>query len=197
MGEDSYVKAKWNYSNKCYIVSEKVPKEKTRENIEYLTPEDLIKGIIEHDRKLLVSIRDGKIIKDRLKLISATKKNILKGEIVGTKEVIIKKLMTIKEHMSNLHEIKYRILDNIYMSVIEASQAALVMSESSSLIPRNIPQSLKKEFRRNKIHIDYIAEIIKVFKDYEHRKIPMPSGRKIDDLSVKAEAILNEIKIVI
>lgn len=190
------IRASWNFEKKHYYVVENKKKIKKTKNKIILTSEELIKKIVEHDKELLRSIRDGKIKKDKLKIIYSIRRNIKKGDIIGTKEAIIKKFIKIKTLLDSLNKINYQILDNIYMSAIESSQTLLIVNGVKSLTPRLMPKNLRsldKKIRDN-IHINYIEEIIKTFKDFEHKEIKMPSPKKLDDLREKAQIIKNEVE---
>lgn len=177
-----------HFSKKCGLAEEK---------IRVGTTEDLVKEIIHHNTRVLTSIRDGKTLYDPLKLLHSLKINIEKGLMTGTKEGILRKFLVIKEHLKEIENTKIQVFDNIYVSVIEASQTALIIKNHLVLIPRLIPEVLKKYLLRNgleKTQIDYAEEVIKTYKSYEHKKIPLPNGRKLDDLSRKAELFREAVK---
>jgi len=207
----SLIKASWYHEGLLYVIclnryiikltnyfSKKLglPKEKVRVG----SLEDLIKEISEHNTRVLVSVRDGKILYDPYKLISSLKININKGLMTGTKEAILRKFLLIKEYIKEIENIKVKVFDNIYMSTVEAAQTALIMKGHTILVPRLIPEMLKKHLQGKgleKTHVDYAAEIIKTFKDYEHKKIPLPSGKKLDELARKAELFREAVKKII
>ena len=181
-----------NYFAKKY----KIAKEKVRAG----TIEDLIKEIIEHNSRVLMSIREGKIIYDPLNFLASLKLNIRKGLMIGTKEAILKKFFLIKESIKEIERTKLAVFDNIYTSTLEAAQTALILKGHSTLVPRLVPKVLEKNFLGKgleKREIDDASEIIKVFKDYEHKKISLPSGKKLDDLAKKSEFFRESIKKII
>ena len=202
------IKAMWVHEGMLYIMclskyivkltkyfsqTYKLPEDKVRVGIE----EDLIKEISEHNTRVLISIRDGKIIYDPYKLIISIRININKGLMTGTKEAILRKFLLIKDYIKEIEGIKAEVFDNIYTSTIEAAQTALIINGHVILIPRLIPEMLKKYLLGKgleKTHIEYASEIIKTFKDYEHRTIPLPSGKELDDLARKAELFREAVK---
>lgn len=204
----SIIKASWIHNEMLYVIclnkyittltqyfskTYKIPEEKVRVG----TIEDLIKEITSHNTRVLISVRDGKIIYDPYKLLSSLKINIQRGLMVGTKEAILRKFILIKDYIKEIENTKAQVLDNIYMSVIEAAQTALVLKGHAILIPRLIPDMLKKYLQGKgleKTHADCATEIITTFKAYEHKKIPLPNGKKLDDLARKAELFREAVK---
>jgi hypothetical protein len=173
----------------------KIPEEKVHVG----TIEDLIKEIVNHNTRILISIRDGKIIYDPIHLLHALKINIQKGLLVGTKEAILKKFMLIKDYIREMESTKEQVFDNIYTSTIEAAQTALVLKGHGKLAmaPRMIPDLLKRYLLNNgleKTQLHYAEEIITKYKLYEHKKINLPEGRKIDELARKAELFRETVK---
>lgn len=201
------IKASWIHKDLLYVIcvnkhivyltryfSEKydIPHEKVRIG----SMEDLIKEISNHNTRVLISVREGIIIYDPFKLLRSLKINIEKGMMIGTKEVILKKFMLIKDYLKEIEDIKRDIFDNIYTSTIEASQTALILDGHAILIPRLIPDMLKKKLRRKmeRTYIGYASEIIKMYKSYEHKKINLPEGKKLDELTGKAMLFREAVK---
>lgn len=192
------VKAVWEYKNRIYIIfSEKLTTEEVEKFKNYyncneakqLSIDQFFKDLMEYNTLLLVSIRDGKIIHDSLGIVKIVKINIEKGLMVGTREILLRKLILIRDYLREVETIKIKVFDNIYNSVLEASQAALILRGFSIVVPREIPKALKKDlFGRglDKIYIGYAEEIITLYKAFEHKKISVPDGRKLDELNRKA-----------
>lgn len=205
---ESIIKAAWIHNEMLYVIclnkhivaltkhfsqTYGLPQEKVRVG----SIEDLIKEISEHNTRVLISIRDGKIIYDPFKLIISLKININKGLMTGTKEAILRKFLMIKDYVREIENIKLQYLDNIYTATVEAAQTALVLKGHAILIPRLIPEMLKQHLQGKgleKTHINYATEIIKTFKAYEHKEISLPNGRKLDDLARKAELFREAVK---
>lgn len=192
------VKAVWEYKNRIYIIfSEKLTTEEVEKFKNYykcneakqLSIDQFFKDLMEYNTLLLVSIRDGKIIHDSLGIVKIVKINIEKGLMVGTREILLRKLILIRDYLREVETIKIKVFDNIYNSVLEASQAALILRGFPIVVPREIPKALKKDlFGRglDKIYIGYAEEIITLYKAFEHKKISVPDGRKLDELNRKA-----------
>ena len=190
------IKGEWSFKGKKYFLVEDKNNFNAKEDETFFTPKELIEEIISHNRHLLLSIREGRIKKDSLYLLKSTRRNLELGEMIGTKEAIIKKFIKIKSSFENIRKMNYKILDNIYMSVVESSQALFLSNNIKITSPRNIPEKLNKLSKKlnKKLDIGAAKEIIKTFKDYEHSKIRLPSGKKLDLLISKAKKFNEEVK---
>jgi hypothetical protein len=204
------IKSVWIHEGKLYVICTskhivqltrhfskkyKLPKEKVHVG----TIEDLIKEIINHNTRVLISIRDGRVVHDPIHLLHSLKINIQKGLLVGTKEAILKKFMLIKDYIKEIEATKERVFDNIYVSTIEAAQTALIIKGNSNiaLIPRLIPDVLRETLLGRgleKTQIEYASEIILKYKAYEHKKCPLPEGKRLDELARKAELFRDAVK---
>ena len=190
------VKGEWSYNGKNYFLVKDKKDFHPKDNEIVFIPKDLIQEIISHNRTILLSIKNGRIKKDFLHLITSTRRNLESGELVGTKEAILKKFNKIKFHFDNIKKINYQVLENLYMSVVESSQALFLFSGIKITSPRNIPDRLNKLPKKlsAKLNISFAKEIIKIFKDYEHSKIKLPEGKELDKLITKARRFNEEVQ---
>lgn len=204
----SVLKAAWIHNEMLYLIclnkyivkltkyfakTYNIPEERVRVG----TLEDLIKEITAHNARVLISVRDGKLIYDPFNLLRSLRINIRKGLMTGTREGILRKFMLIKDYIKEIESIKINVFDNIYKSTIESAQTALVLRGHAILTPRLIPESLKKYLRGRgleKAQVDYAIEVINTFKAYEHKKIPLPQGKKLDELARKVELFREAVK---
>ncbi len=202
-----FIKAAWMHQDKVYVLC--IPKHVTiltkqfskkfniaKENVRIGTIEDLVKEIIQHNTRVIISVRDGRPIYDPLRILHSLKKNIQKGLMTGTKEGILRKFMLIKDHIKEIEKIKERLFDNIYISTIDASQTALILKGHIALIPRIIPIKIKKLINKGLERSDIInaIEIIETYKLYEHQRIVLPPGKKLDEFAKKAELFREAVK---
>lgn len=206
--EKKLIKASWIHNEMVYVLclqkhiielTKKFSKKfgLAEEKIRIGTTEDLVKEIINHNTRVLISVRDGRIIYDPLKLLHSLKINIDKGLMTGTKEGILRKFLVIKDHLKEIENIKVQVFDNVYVSTVEASQTALVLKNHLILVPRLIPDTLRRYLLGKGLErsqINDAEEIINTYKAYEHKKIPLPDGKKLDDLSIKSERFRETIK---
>lgn len=189
---NKYITILTNHFSKKY----KIPEEKVRVG----TIEDLIKEITSHNTRVLISVRDGKIIYDPFKLLRSLQINIQKGMMTGTREAIMRKFLLIKDYVKEIEQTKMQVFDNIYTSTLEAAQTALLLKGHPVFVPRLVPHAIQKYLKGHgleKTHILYVSEIVQLFKKYEHKKISLPSGKKLDDLSKKSELFREAVKNIV
>ena len=204
----SVIKAAWVHNGLLYVIclnkyisaltkhfseNYKIPEEKVRVG----SIEDLIKEITGHNTRVLISVRDGKIIYDPFKLLRSLQINIQKGMMTGTKEAILRKFLLIKDYIKEIENIKMHVFDNIYTSTLEAAQTALLLKGHPVFVPRLVPDAIKRYLLRHGLegtHVLYVSEIIGTFKKYEHNKIQLPSGKKLDDLAKKSEIFREAVR---
>jgi len=202
------IKAAWYYSDTVYVVAKnkkslqfiKTELKKKNLNLRFMLSNTFFKSILEYDTKLFVSIRNGKIIYDPHGIVKIVRRNISKGMILGTYESLFKKFVIIQNHVKAAEQKKEKILHNLYMAVVDCSQAALLMKGHQIIIPRLIPNNLEKHFLGEgleKTNIKFCREIIQTYKNYEHGKISLPSGKELDELIHKAETFRNAIKMIL
>jgi hypothetical protein len=200
------VKALWIHEGILYILSsEKVPSKEisrlqTRHkagHAKVLLTEQFLKDVMEYNTKLLVSIRDGKILFDGLDMVKVIGLNIQKGMMAGTKEMLLRKFMSIQKEIKEVERTKERAFENVYVGCLEAAQAALLMKGRVILIPKAVPQLLRMFLLGKGLestHIKYCEEIIWTYKALEHKKIQPLTGREMDKLSHKAEIFRDAVK---
>lgn len=159
--------------------------------------EEFFRDIMEYNTKLLVSIRDGKILFDSLDMVKVIGINIRKGLMAGTREMLLRKFMAIQREIKEIESVKNQVFENVYISCLESAQAALIMKGRFILAPRIVPELLKvfllgKGLERT--HIKYCDEIIWTYKSLEHKKIPPLTGEEIDKFTKKAELFRDAVK---
>jgi len=162
-----------------------------------LLMEEFFRDVMEYNTKLLVSIRDGKILYDGLDVVKVIGINIRKGLMAGTKEMLLRKFMNIRKEISEIESVKSQVFENVYTSCLESAQAALIMKGRAILVPRIVPELLRvflldKGLERT--HIKYCEEIIWTYKSLERKKIAPLTGEDIDSLSRKAELFRDAVK---
>ena len=200
------IKALWTHEDVLHILtSEKVGHEEISRlqarhkagQAKVLLIEQFLKEVMEYNTKLLVSIRDGRVIFDRLDMVKVIGLNIQKGLMAGTKEMLLKKFMSIQKELKEIESSKNQVLENVYISCVEAAQAALLSKGRVILIPKMVPEMLRvfllgKGLERT--HIKYCEEIIRTYKALEHKRIAPLTGREMDKLVKKAELFRDAVK---
>ena len=137
-----------------------------------LLTEEFFRDVMEYNTKLLVSIRDGRILHDSLDIVKVIGINIKKGLMAGTKEMLLRKFMLIRREMKEIEETKVQVFENVYVSCLEAAQAALISRGKAILVPRKVPELLAANLMGKgleRTHMAYCEEIIETYKAVEHK----------------------------
>ncbi len=99
--------------------------------------------------------------------------------------------------------VKRRLLDiavgDVYWSVITPSQALIMLYGRAPPTTKETPDVMKeifydKEKMLEKKYIDFLARIIKLYKDYEHQKVNEVSGKEVDELMKEANDYIKRLK---
>lgn len=200
------IKALWLHEGTLHVLCSERPSENALAGLrrrhkakeaKAILAEDFFKEVMEYNTKLLVSIRDGKVIFDGLDIVKVIGINIQRGLMAGTKEMLLRKFMSIRKEIKQIEDTKSQVFENIYISCLESAQAALIMKGRVILTPRLVPELLRmfllgKGLERT--HIKYCEEIIWAYKAIERKKIPPLSGVEIDRLARKAELFRDAVK---
>ncbi len=121
-----------------------------------------------------------------------------KGKILGTKESILRLIINVKSRMKDISKIKVEALAKIYEAVIDAAEAALIAWGYAALTPKYIAVQLDRIFvkkhKLSKRFVDYYKAIYDYYKQYEHDKIKVVDGAKLDELIKKADAFIDRMK---
>jgi hypothetical protein len=192
------MKAIWKFQDTLFVVGTVPDKQlKHKGQIKRFSLEEFFMHIMDYDTKLLLSIRDGQLVKDEYNIIGVIRKNIQNGIVLGTKEMLLRKLMNIRESMREVERIKKDMFDNTYTSCLEAAQAGLMAKGQSILVPRKVPELLEKHLLNKgleKTQVGYCREIIEEYKKVEHGKGILPEGRKLDELARKCQLFREAVK---
>jgi hypothetical protein len=159
---------------------------------------DYFRNVMEGDINTYKGIREASLIYDPGHFVQPIKKMVKTGMIHGTKEALMRKFHAINQHFRQISREKLRILDNIYMSVIEASQATILASGNPIPVPRQVPVSMEKHFVSTglleKKYLTQCKTIVEAFKSVEHRDRAIPSGIELDRLQILANSYRERLK---
>lgn len=185
----------WTYNNKSYLVSKEYEKKKKRntKKTHYLTYSDFFQRLGNPNAEFLISIRDGKIVKDPIKVLLVVKHSLIKGTLMGTNEFLLRKLDKITQEISSINTTKANVLSNIYNSMISYIQSKFIINDIKVPKPKEIPQQIKKHRKKfgfdtkgiDKKIVSYITEIIDYHRDYNKGKIKSIKGKTLDELGQK------------
>jgi hypothetical protein len=202
----SGIKALWTHEGVLHILaSDRVPHQKISrlqarhkcEKAKVLLMEEFFRTVMEYNTKLLVSIRDGRILHDSLGVVKVVEMNIRKGLMAGTKEMLLRKFMSIRKEIGEIESVKSQVFENVYTSCLESAQAALIMKGRAILVPRIVPELLRLfllDRGLERTHIRYCEEIIWNYKALERKRIAPLTGEDIDKLAKKAELFRDAVK---
>lgn len=160
-------------------------------SIEIKLARDYFMEVLAGGKETYSEIRASSILYDPGHLLDSIQEMISKGEIVGTRESLLRKFIAIGEHFRKIDLIKYRVLDNIYRSTLDLSQALILEKHNIFSTQRDTVKYLELFFvKRGKLEKKYLntaKEIITAFKDIEHKKREIVSGEELDLLQKNAE----------
>lgn len=185
---DANVIAHWSYSSKNYYILNRKNNETKKDKVEKeeILLEDFFKRVSLYELPLLISIREGEIKFDKLKLVTSIKEGLKRGILFGTKESLLLKLEKVEEDIEKCQHIKIRVLSNIYNSLIDITQAFFIKKGYPMPHPKAIVEYLKKYCKEDKIEqkiINYCKNIIEYYKAFEKKEILKVDGKTLDELS--------------
>ncbi|MFH1376791.1 MAG: hypothetical protein ABIH25_04090 [Candidatus Woesearchaeota archaeon] len=193
INEDIYILIPDSIKKEKKEIIQKIKKITKDIKINVLEIDELFREITDYNKKLLIDIRDGDLLYDKLGFIKSIKINIREGNIVGTKESLFRKFVNIEKNLKEIEQIKREIISNLYTSAIEASQAMMLASGLDITTQKKVPIRLKKLYKReiiDKESLNLIKEIIKAYKNFEYIKSKIPSPEILDNYIKKMDNFL-------
>lgn len=146
--------------------------------------------IIRGDKELYLTLSRSDILYDPGRFLDPLQELIKEGRVLTTKESLVNRFDSINEYFKKINVTKYKVLDNIYTAVIDLSQALLIEKHNVYCTQKETLKHLEKYFVKTRIISkgDYedVKEIVILFKDIEHKKKEMVSGKELDALQKKA-----------
>lgn len=142
------------------------------------------------DVKLYSEMRLSIILYDPSGFFAPLKILLIQGKIPCTREAVQVIMKESPEKILKVHnELKREIISSLYNLTIDAGQAPIVLVGHDPPIPRDVPGELERIFVKRKMlnatSVKICADIIKYYKDVEHGRITVISGK---DLHVFLEA---------
>lgn len=161
---------------------------------------DYFENIFEGQIDFYQSLTAAEILYDPNAFIDPIKKIASTGKISGTKESYLLKFMKISDHFKNINKIKYDVLNNIILLVVESSQAALLQHADKIPPLKKVPDYLEAYLLPKGLEERYIGwsrKAINMYREIEHGKRGLPSGQELDDMQKKAEEFRERINILL
>ena len=153
--------------------------------------EDLIRG----DPVVLNIIRDGESLIDFGGFFEPLKYLLLSGKIKSTPEAIYSLLQRAPMHISRSKASELNIIEGLFWSMVDSSQAALIAANVNPPSPEHIPIELKQAFiDTGKLKMKYAIwyrDLLLLHKQISHGKITDLKSVEIDEWQEKAEEFLN------
>ena len=153
--------------------------------------EDLIRG----DPVVLNIIRDGESLIDFGGFFEPLKYLLLSGKIKSTPEAIYSLLQRAPMHISRSKASELNIIEGLFWSMVDSSQAALIAANVNPPSPEHIPIELKQTFiDTGKLKMKYAIwyrDLLLLHKQISHGKITDLKSVEIDEWQEKAEEFLS------
>ncbi len=152
--------------------------------------EDLMKG----DPVVLNVIRDGRSLIDFGGFFEPLKYLLVTGKIKSTPEAIYNLLQRAPMHISRSKASELGIIEGLFWSMVDSSQAALIAAGVTPPSPEHIPMNLKQTFVGNgKLKTKYVVwyrDLLVLHKEIVHGKITELKGVEIDEWQDRSEDFL-------
>ncbi len=163
-----------------------------------LRVEDYFRDVLEGDVLTYSKIREARLLYDPSHFVSPIKRMVKTGQVMGTKEALLQKFILINQHFRAIKKLKMKVLDNIYMAVIETAQAALLARDRPIPTPKQVPLFIRKYFVNTgvlepRFH-KQCESIVRTFKDIEHEKRPVLSGKELDRFEKQAGEFIERLR---
>jgi len=118
---------------------------------------------------------------------------LLKGDLKPTPEAIFNCANRVSMHLLRSKINLLSSAQELYLAMLDASQATLMSYGQVAPNPAKIPELLKGIKVEAKL-ITIFSEMQKLFKDIEHRIVNDVAGKKYDELSKKANLFIKEME---
>ncbi len=156
--------------------------------------ENIMKGNL----VMFSEIRNSQPLYDPTGFFTPLKPLIEEGEIIGTRESLLKLIHNVKGRLAKIDMLKLEVLENLYSAVVSAGQAPLIAMNCPAPIPKEVSKHLKKHFVKKGLlsmeYVDIYNEIAGTFKDFEHKRKVDISGKELDVLAKKSKAFISKME---
>jgi len=152
--------------------------------------EDLMRG----DPVVLNVLRDGEALIDFGGFFEPLKYLLVTGKIKSTPEAIYSLLQRAPMHISRSKASELSVIEGLFWSMVDSSQAALIAANVPAPSPEHIPIHLKQTFVDNgklkRKYVMWYRDLLILHKDIAHGKITNLKGVEIDQWQDRAEDFL-------
>jgi len=158
---------------------------------------DYFEKIMQNRADIFSELKSSIVLYDPTGFLRPIQKLVAEGNILGTKESIIRLIISVKKHLRNIEDIKVEVLGKLYESVIDSIEAVLIAKGLEALTPKQAITQLEK-FSKKRIlsqrYVDYYKQIYSYYKDYEHGNIKSIDGKKLDSMITMADKFIDRMK---
>ncbi len=164
----------------------------------YYKVTEYFEKIMENDLDVFNELKNSIPVYDPSGFFRPLKKLLERGEILGTKESLMRLGDGITTRFRTIHSLKLNILENLFNAVVDAGQALLISKKYPIPLQTQVPDFLdslvKKDDMIEKRYIKYCRDVIKVYKDIEHEDRKDIRGWELDILSKKAGDFVQRVR---
>jgi len=165
-------------------INEFVVQISTRLHVNIVTLTVFFQNLINGEPVVMNVLRDGIPLIDT-GFFSPLKVLLLKGNIKPSPEAILNSAARVDAHLLKSKINLLSSVQELYLSILDASQATLMAHNIVAPSPRNIPELLKS-IKVKSEHVKIFEEIQTLFKKIEHREVVNITGKKYDEFLSKA-----------
>ncbi len=152
---------------------------------------------MENDLDVFNELKNSIPVYDPSGFFRPLKKLLEKGEILGTKESLMRLGDGITARFRAIHSLKLNVLENLFNAVVDAGQALLISKKYPIPLQTQVPEMLESLTKSNDIiekrYVKYCKDVISVYKEVEHEDKKDIRGWELDILSKKANDFVQRV----
>ncbi|MBN2101717.1 MAG: hypothetical protein JW716_02500 [Candidatus Aenigmarchaeota archaeon] len=156
----------------------------------YYKVTEYFEKIMENDLDVFNELKNSIPVYDPSGFFRPLKKLLEKGEILGTKESLMRLGDGITARFRTIHSLKLNVLENLFNAVVDSGQALLISKKYPIPLQTQVPEMLETLTKNDGIiekrYVKYCKDVISVYKDVEHEDKKDIRGWELDILSKKA-----------
>ena len=177
------------FNSKINEVSRRVS---SRIHLNIVTLTVFFQNLINSEPVVLNILRDGISIVDT-GFFNPLKILLLKGDLKPTPEAIFNCATRVSQHVLRSKINLLSSVQELYLAMLDASQAMLMSYGQVAPSPVKVPELLKG-LKVNSELITSFSNMQKLFKDIEYRRVTELSGKVYDGLSKKSNVFIKEME---
>lgn len=177
------------------LLDKKILKEdKVQLHIGFYELSKYFENIMKGNLIIFSEIRSSQPLYDPTGFFTPLKPLVAGGEIIGTQESLLRLINNVKGRIRKVDSLKLEILENLYIAVVSAGQAPLVAINHPVPVQKEVSKELRRHFIKDgMLSMDFIRmcdDVVKTFKEFEHKTKVDISGKELDELVKKGKAFI-------